>query len=108
MTFMTGGNKPDNSGRKAGTPNKVSASVRTAFQQAFEAIGGVESFSKWAAANPDNFYKLYARMLPLQGDFEIKTPTVEEERLMPATDAWLKGLMQQWESEKGSTVTVGG
>lgn len=53
-------------GRKAGTPNKLTKSAREAFQLAFDAVGGGTGLSKWAKANPTEFYKLYARLIPVE------------------------------------------
>ncbi|HNU56673.1 MAG TPA: hypothetical protein PKN30_08775 [Flavobacteriales bacterium] len=53
-------------GRKAGTPNKLTASAREAFQEAFEGLGGIHSLTHWAMKNPDDFYKLYARLIPIE------------------------------------------
>ena len=38
--------------------------VVQAFMDAFELIGGVPRLAVWANENPDNFYSLYARLLP--------------------------------------------
>lgn len=38
--------------------------VVQAFMDAFELIGGVPRLAVWANENPDNFYGLYARLLP--------------------------------------------
>lgn len=40
--------------------------VVTAFSSAFELIGGVQRLALWAHQNQDDFYKLYARLLPSQ------------------------------------------
>ena len=51
--------------------------VVTAFQTAFEMIGGVPRLALWADHNPEEFFKLYARLLPnsayagLDGDREF-------------------------------------
>jgi hypothetical protein len=38
--------------------------VREQFQHAFELIGGIPRLAHWAHANPTEFFKLYARMIP--------------------------------------------
>jgi hypothetical protein len=38
--------------------------VVEAFHDAFQQIGGVSRLSLWADAHPDEFFKLYARLLP--------------------------------------------
>jgi hypothetical protein len=40
--------------------------VVTAFQNAFELVGGVPRLALWAHTNPGDFFKLYARLLPSQ------------------------------------------
>ena len=51
-------------GRKAGTPNKLTASAKEAFEFAFNEIGGSKALAKWARGNPGDFYRLYARLIP--------------------------------------------
>lgn len=52
-------------GRKRGTPNKATASVKAALIAAFEKLGGVPSLVKWAKDDPKEFYKLWAKLLPV-------------------------------------------
>ena len=48
-------------------PNKATKSAREAFALAFEAIQRPgTSLSEWAALNPTEFYKLYARLIPVE------------------------------------------
>lgn len=62
------GTKPPNAGkgRKAGVPNKLTKSAREAFQLAFKQNGGADALTVWAHANPTEFYKLYARLIPVE------------------------------------------
>lgn len=53
-------------GRKKGEPNKLTKSAREAFALAFDALGGAEQLALWAAANPTEFYRLYARLIPVE------------------------------------------
>lgn len=62
----------DNGGRKKGTPNKFTASAKEAIQLAFEGIGGVPALIEWAEKNRGDFYKLYARLIPL--DVRVQEP----------------------------------
>ncbi len=38
--------------------------VVTAFQNAFDMMGGVSRLALWANQNPDKFYPLYSRLMP--------------------------------------------
>lgn len=53
------------SGRKKGVPNKLTKSAREAFQLAFEGLGQ-GALLTWAQANPTEFFKLYARLIPVE------------------------------------------
>ena len=52
-----------------GTPSREM--VVSAFHQAFELVGGVPRLALWADANPSDFYKLYARLLPTTAQVEL-------------------------------------
>jgi hypothetical protein len=62
MTDMAQGRKTG--GRQAGTPNKTTARLREAIEQAFEAAGGVEYLTRLARDEPRIFLPLLARLLP--------------------------------------------
>jgi len=51
-------------GRRPGSVNKLTKSARQAFQEAFDAMGGEKTLTAWAVANPTEFFKLYARLIP--------------------------------------------
>ena len=51
-------------GRKAGTPNKITTSIKEAFKQAFDEMGGVEALVNWGKANDTEFYKLASKLIP--------------------------------------------
>jgi hypothetical protein len=53
-------------GRPKGVPNKLTRSAKEAFGLAFEGIGGAQALTEWARANPTDFYKLYARLIPTE------------------------------------------
>jgi hypothetical protein len=66
-------------GRQKGTPNKLSVAAKDNFISVFEELNGEEltHMKTWAAENPNQFYALYAKLLPLQlngsgedGEFE--------------------------------------
>lgn len=62
-----GNKQPKNSrGRPKGSPNKHTASIKGAFVEAFEKLGGVDALVVWGYVNPNDFYKLCARMIPTE------------------------------------------
>jgi hypothetical protein len=56
---------PKTGGRKKGVPNRTTVLAREAFNIAFHGIGGVDELVTWGKANRDEFYKLYARLIPV-------------------------------------------
>lgn len=58
-------------GRKAGTPNKVTAVVKDNVLAVFNRLGGTSGMADWAEENKTEFYKIYARLIPA----EIKQET---------------------------------
>lgn len=59
-------------GRKAGTPNKTTQSVKAALEATFEQMGGVPAMLTWAKSEPTEFFKLYAKLLPVQVQADLK------------------------------------
>ncbi len=59
-------------GRKPGSLNMLTKNVKEALEAAFDELGGVESLVTWGKANPSEFYKLWARMLPKDLKAEVK------------------------------------
>lgn len=53
-------------GRKKGSLNKTTASVKQAITQAFDQLGGVASLVRWARDEPAEFYKLWGRLAPAE------------------------------------------
>lgn len=58
--------KPIGSGRRKGGANKTTRSAREAFQYAFDKAGGAAGLAEWALVNRDEFYRLYARLIPIE------------------------------------------
>ena len=58
-------------GRQAGTPNKISTTVKQNVIDVFGQIGGPEEMAKWARSHRGEFYRLYARLLPHEVDASI-------------------------------------
>jgi hypothetical protein len=59
-------------GRVAGTPNKVTATVKDNFLAVFNRLGGTAAMAEWANENQTEFYRLYSKLIPadvkLSGD----------------------------------------
>ncbi len=54
-------------GRQKGTPNKTTTQAKEAIAKAYASIGGDDTFADWAKDNQTEFYKLFARLLPVEG-----------------------------------------
>lgn len=76
-------------GRKAGTPNKVTAEAKAVIAGAAEALGGMDRLVKWAKEDPQNekafWSSVYPKLLPLTvaGDKDNPLETVTSFRLAP-------------------------
>lgn len=53
-------------GREKGTPNKVTRSVREAFERAFTLLQDDDKvkLEAWAKTNPTEFYKIASKLIP--------------------------------------------
>lgn len=71
-------------GRTEGTPNKITANAKEAFAAAFEGIGGVTALTKWAKDNEQEFFKLYARLIPVELSGEVKARITVSDDIPPA------------------------
>ena len=68
-------------GRKQGTPNKFTSSVKSALDSAFNELGAVSALVAWAKENPGDFYRLWVKLLPKQASESIATADSHEEEL---------------------------
>ena len=59
--------RPD-PGRPKGSPNKITAVAKEALELAFEELGGVEQLTAWARSHRGEFYKLFARLIPIRNE----------------------------------------
>lgn len=53
-------------GKVKGSTNRKSVIAKEAFQLAFDTLGGPEKLALWAKDNQSEFYKLYARLIPVE------------------------------------------
>lgn len=75
-------------GRPKGAKNKSTVKVKEAFETAFEELGGVDALVMWARKEPTEFYKQYAKLLPVQitGDKDNPVHTVSRIELVALSD----------------------
>lgn len=76
-------------GRQKGTPNKTTAMMKSAIEDVFTKLqdkaGGENAhFLGWATENPTEFYKLSAKLLPIQLAGEIGVNVGIGERIIRA------------------------
>jgi hypothetical protein len=75
---------------RKGKPNKSTASVKEALEQAFEGIGGVKALINWGndPKNQTEFYKIWSKLLPLnlQGDLKIGVEIINSYQQNDNTD----------------------
>jgi hypothetical protein len=67
------GKKLENSGRKPGQPNHLTVSVKQAFGEAFDKMGGAQALLEWGKKNPTDFYKLSSKLIPTEVAGQVKT-----------------------------------
>jgi hypothetical protein len=72
-------------GRPKGAPNKVTAAAKDNVLAVFIRLGGSANMAKWARENQTEFYKIYARLIPIDtnhsGSLNVNyTPIPTEQR----------------------------
>ena len=67
------GRKIAGSGRKPGQPNHLTVSVKQAFGEAFDKMGGAQALLEWGRDNPTDFYKLASKLIPTEVAGQVKT-----------------------------------
>ena len=57
-------------GRQKGTRNAVTQGAKANIMKVFEMLGGAQGFAEWARDNQTEFYRHYAKLIPvtLAGD----------------------------------------
>lgn len=53
-------------GKKKGQVSKFTSSFKEALRIAFDGIGGTKNLTAWARKNPTEFYKIMARLIPVE------------------------------------------
>jgi hypothetical protein len=82
------GNGKAGPGRPKGRPNKTTASAKEAFALAFEEMGGYKALMAWGKKNPNNFYPLFAKLIPidLNASVDMNTTTIVRRELKSKAD----------------------
>ncbi len=88
-TFKPGCKRLPGAGRKKGTPNRFTT-VKQAFLNAFEGMGGEEQLIRWGRKNPSKFYPLLAKMLPSH----IENSPPERPDLSELSDERLREILE--------------
>lgn len=81
MPFKKG--KPKTGGKQKGTQNKLTTSVKDAFQIAFQELQNDKEANllNWAKLNTTEFYKIASKLIPtdIKGDIKV----IQEQPLFP-------------------------
>lgn len=79
MVFQTG--QPKIGGRQPGSENKFTKSVKEAFAEAFDRMGGADALVEWGKENPTDFYKLASKLIPV--DVSLGIQQIPQARAFP-------------------------
>ena len=66
------GSSGNPNGRPVGSKNKFTT-LKNAFIETFEELGGVEYLVEWAKANQTEFYRMLARLMPREIKADVNT-----------------------------------
>ena len=72
MAFTAGHSKIG--GRQKGTPNRSTAQVKAALEEVFVKLGSTDALLKFAQTNPEQFYTMWAKLLPTQVQGDPESP----------------------------------
>lgn len=90
-------------GRPKGSPNKVTRDVKDNILAVFTRLGGTAAMARWAQNNQTEFYRLYARLIPLQVHSDVAHWVVRLPEPAPDAEAWQQQA-QQTLSSHGSRI----
>lgn len=87
MPFLKG--RAKTGGRAPGKQNRFTGLMKEAIQVAYNGLGGHAGFTAWAVANPSDFYKIAARLIPVEHRHEEQDDkvTIIIHKLTPPPDA---------------------
>lgn len=83
-------------GRPIGAKNKLSGAAKENIAAVFTRLGGTAQMSKWAKENPTEFYKIYARLIPIEhfGDVNLHTFAVPLTQPVEEAPKWERRTVQ--------------
>ena len=73
--------------RTAGAKNKIPQTAKENIQAVFVRLGSTARMAQWAEKNETEFYKIYARMLPIEGPGADGAHTLIQKIEMVVVDA---------------------
>lgn len=95
-------------GRPKGSPNKLTRTVREAFEETFELLqenpGENYALGQWAKKNPDKFYLLAQKLIPTQVQAQVEDVTEIDNTTRTAR---LAGLVARLEARAGTGPDTG-
>ena len=79
------GSSGNPNGRPLGSKNKFTT-LRNAFIETFEELGGVDNLVEWARCNQTEFYRMLSRLLPREVEATVVSQSSLVEALMEVKD----------------------
>ena len=89
MPFPKGQPRPPGAGRKKGTPNKATKTIREAWIEAFNLVNERIPLHEWGSQNPEKFYPLATKLIPIDvtsGDKPLAPSTIRVELVSADTE----------------------
>lgn len=80
MAFKKGDKKPEGSGKKLGTQNKLTSTVKEVFTTVFTELqeDSEVNLKEWGKNNPTEFYKLCSKLIPAAVEMKAEIEGVEQ------------------------------
>lgn len=83
-------------GRPLGAKNKISGAAKENIAAVFVRLGGTAEMARWAKENQTEFYRLYARLIPVEhaGDITLNTFAVPLTKPQEEAPEWERRTVQ--------------
>ena len=85
------GSSGNPNGRPVGSKNKFTT-LKNAFIETFEELGGVDNLVEWARANQTEFYRMVARLMPREVEAKISSEFTLVDALMEMEKNLVAGM----------------